>query len=340
MLEVLSRRALVGVAALVFVAGCSTSSTSLTPGSSSSLGSQSVHVPPGMRLLPGPAVAGPILVPLNPHPRNLPHAWPDKKRHHHPQVLFSSDSSTNEVLMYDPKTVNPSPKGSITTGINVPFGLAVDKNSKLYVANLGGSTVTVYPKGKTSPSLTISTGIDGPYGVGVDSQGNVFVSNLNNNTITAYKAGQTTPYETINFNSEGQAVGLNVDGNDNVWVACDTTNAVYEIPKGTATPKNADLTGLSGPIGVSFGPSDVMYVSNFGSDNVQIYAYGTTTPSATITSGINGPTQNGVTHSGYFFQSNQDDNVVGYKPGQTSPFSTLAGNSSPTGVAAIPLVAK
>ncbi len=339
MLEFLSRRALVGVAALVLVAGCSSSSNSLTPGSSSSLTSQSIHVPPGMRLVPSPEVVGPVFVPLHPQPRNLAHVWPDKK-HHHKQVLFSADESTNEVLMYNPKKVNPSPSGSITTGIDVPFGLAVDKSSTLYVANISGNTVTVYPKGQTSPSLTISTGIDGPYGVGVDSAGNVFVSNLNNNTITGYKAGQTSPYETISFSSEGQAVGLNVDGNDNVWVACDTTNAVYEIPKGSSTPKNANLSGLNGPIGVSFGPSDVMYVSNFGANNVQVYAYGTTTPMQTISTGISGPTQNGVTHSGYLFQSDQGLYVVGYKPGQTSPFSTLAGNSSPTGVASIPLVAK
>lgn len=340
MLEALSRRAFVGLVALVFVAGCSTNPSSLTPGSSSSLSSQSVHVPPGMRLLPGPAVVGPLLVPLVPHQHNLAHAWPLRHRHHHPQILFSSDANTNEVLMYNPNLVNPSPKGSITTGISTPFGLAVDKTSTLYVANLGNSTVTIYPKGHTTPSLTISTGISGPYGIGVDSAGNVFVSNLNNNTITAYKAGQTSPYETISFSTEGQAVGLNVDGNDNVWVACDTSSAVFEIPKGSTTPKNAGLSGLNGPIGVSFGPADLMYVSNFGGGNVAVYTYGTTSPKMTITSGINGPTQNGVTHSGYFFQSNQQVNVVGYKPGASSPFSTLAGNSGPAGVAAIPLVAK
>jgi len=339
MLEFLSRRALVGVVALVFAAGCSNNPSSLPSGSSSSLSSQSVHVPPGMRLVPGPVVVGPVFVPLHPHPHNLPHVWPDR-HHHHRQILFSSDTTTNEVLLYNPKVANPSPKGSITSGINVPFGLAVDKNSTLYVANISGNTVTVYPKGHTSPSLTISTGIAGPYGVGVDSAGNVFVSNLNNNTITAYKAGQTSPYETISFSSEGQAVGLNVDGNDNVWVACDTTSEVFEIPKGSSTPVNAGLSGLNGPIGISFGPSDLMYVSNFGGNNVTVYTYGTTTPSETITTGINGPTQNGVTHSGYFFQSNQGVNVVGYKPGQTTPFSTLAGNSSPAGVASAPLVAK
>jgi len=281
-------------------------------------------------------VAGPVIVPLHPHHSKLPHVWPANPR----QILFSSDEGTNEVLMYSPRAVNPSPSGSITTGINVPFGLAVDNSSTLYVANLGGNTVTVYPKGMTSPSLTISTGISGPYGIAVDSSGNVFVSNLNNNTITAYAKGQTSPYETINFATEGQAVGVGVDKNDNIWVACDSTNAVYEIPKGSSTPQNAGLSGLNGPISVQFGRSDVMYVSNFASSDVNIYAYGTTTPSGTITSGIEtfGPTLGGFTYRGRYFQSNQNDNVVGYKKGQTTPFSTLAGNSEPAGIAAIPQV--
>ena len=53
-----------------------------------------------------------------------------------------------------------------------------------------------------------------------------------------------------------------------------------------------------------------------------------------------GPTLNGFTAVDAFFQSNQDDNVVGYKKGQTSPFSTLSGASSPLGIASSPLVTK
>ncbi len=336
MLEALSRRALVGAVALVFAAGCSNNPSSLAPGSPSSLSSQSVHVPPGMRLLPGPVVAGPILVPLVPHHSHLPHLWPANPR----QVLFSSDQGTDEVLMYNQRKANSSPTGSITSGIDSPFGLAVDNSATLYVANIGGSTVTVYPRGQTSPSLTISNGISGPYGIAVDSSGNVFVSNLNNNTITAYAKGQTSPYETISFSTEGQAVGVGVDKNDNIWVACDSSNAVFEIPKGSSTPQNAGLSDLNGPISVQFGRNDVMYVSNFASSDVNIYAYGTTTPSGTITSGIEsfGPTLGGFTYRGRYFQTNQDDNVVGYKRGQTTTFSTLAGNSEPAGIAGMPQV--
>jgi hypothetical protein len=133
---------------------------------------------------------------------------------------------------------------------------------------------------------------------------------------------------------------VGVDGKDNVWIASDTTNAVFEIPKGSSSLKNSGLTGLKGPVGISFGQKDQIYVSNFSSADVNIYTYGETSPSGTITNGIEtaGPTLNGFTSADAFFQSNQNDNVVGYKKGQTSPFSTLSGASTPLGIASSPLV--
>ncbi len=344
MLETKSRRALTAVAALAFIAGCSGNSASLSPGQSS-LTPSSRQAPAGTRLVHGSVVEGAYLVPLVPHPWNLPHVWPDKKKK--PQVLFVADPQDNQVLMYNPKTPNPSPEGSITTGIDYPFGVAVDKKGTLYVANLlGGSpnigSITVYPAGSSSPSLTITSGLVNPYGIAVDSQGTIYASNLDSNTIVGYKAGATSPFETIAFSSFGQALGIGIDGKDNLWIGDDSNSQVYEIPAGSSTPQNAGLLGLNGTINVAFGKKDVMYVSNFGGSNVTVYAYGTTSPSSTITDGIetHGPTLGGFTSSGYYFQSNQDDNVVGYKKGQTSPFSTITGIPDPRGIASTPLIKK
>lgn len=331
MFDSIARRVLVAAASLSMLAGCSANSGSsgqplLAPGTAAS----------GSRILPGPAVAGPIVVPLVTHPDNVPRVWPKKKA----QVLFVSDAGKGEVELFDPKTANPSPEGSIASGLNVPFGLAVDKKGNLYVANLGNDTIAIYAPGTTTPSTTLSTGLSGPYGIGVDSKGDIFATNINNNTVTGFKAGATSPFETINFNSYGQAVGLAVDGKDNVWVACDTTNAVFEIAAGTSSVTNSGLTGLAGPIGISFGAKDEIFVANFGATDVEYYQYGSTSPAGKITSGISAPTLDGVTKSDSFFQSNQDGSVEGYKKGQTTPFSTITGLSDPTGVASSPEVKK
>jgi hypothetical protein len=336
MLQTFSRRTLILGTALAFAAGCS--SNSMAPSQSSSVTPTSRYAGENVRVFPGPAVIGPIVVPAVAHKPNAPAGWPDAKKKKKKSILFVSDESGG-ILMYDPTKANGSPTGSITSGTDTPIGLAVDTKGSLYAANLGNNTVTIYPKGKNSPSMTISTGLDEPYGIGVDSKGNVFVSNLGNNEITAYKAGASSPYETISFASEGQAIGIGVDGKDNVWVACDTSSAVYEIPAGSSTPQNAGLSGLNGTIDISFGLADIMYVSNFGGSNVTVYKYGTTSPSQTITSGIetHGPTFGGFTAIGSYFQTNQSVNVVGYKKGKTSPFSTLMGATSPAGIASEPL---
>jgi len=126
-----------------------------------------------------------------------------------------------------------------------------------------------------------------------------------------------------------------------VYVACDSTNAVYEIPAGKSTPVNTNLSGLNGPVGLSVGLKDALYVANFGGSNVTVYKAGSKTPSQTITTGIehNGPTLDGITSTGSFFQTNQGLNVVGYKPAASSPFSTIT-LSNPTGIASSPLVKK
>jgi len=342
MLQIPSPRLLAVAAILAFAAGCAGNSSSSASSQSASFVPSSHQIGSAFRVLPGPIVAGPMIVPVVPHHSSVRVGWPAKKKKQ--QILFVAANSASEILMYDPKTPNPSPEGKITTGIDYPVGVAVDKSGTLYVANIENSSITVYPAGSSSPSLTITTGLSSPYGIAVDSSGDIFASNLGTNAVVGYKAGATSPYETISFSSLGQPVGVGVDGENNVWVACDSTNAVYEIPAGSSTPQNSELADLNGPIGISFGKKDVIYVSNFGADpsNVAIYTYGTTSPSGKITDGIeqNGPTLNGFTKSGAFFQSNQADNVVGYKKGQTTYFSTITGISNPLGIASSPLVKK
>jgi hypothetical protein len=322
-LHAFSSRALVVVTALVFVAGCSGTATTagqftpLTPSLR-----QDLH---SLRAL-----------------ANVQRGWPKKQNE---PILFAADGPSG-VLMFDPNDVNPSPEGSIVDGISGASGLAVDRKCTLYVANISANTVTVYPRGHTSPKYTISSGLSWPYGIGIDSKGNVFVSNIYADTVTAYHQGALVPYETIAFGDYGQVMGVGVDGNDNVWVVSDygPPYLVFEIPAGTTQVNNANLQDLDLPLGIAFGQHDEMYVSNLESSTVNVYQYGSTTPSRTITNGIEhyGATLNGVTASGLFFQANQRLNVVGYEKGKSAPFSTLnlTYPAEPLGVASWPLVKK
>jgi hypothetical protein len=268
--------------------------------------------------------------------------WPNKKK---TPILFAADGPSG-VLMFDPNVPNGSPEGSIVDGVGGAAGLAVDSKCTLYVANTSSNTVTVYPRGATSPKYTISDGLNWPYGIGIDSKNDIFVSNIYADTVTAYHEGQTSPYETIPFDTYGVVMGVAVDAKDNVWVVSDygPPYVVFEIPAGTTQVKNAGLQDLNLPIGIAFGKNDEMFVSNLEISTVNVYKYGSTKPSRTITGGIEhyGATLNTVTASGLFFQANQRENVVGYKKGASSPFSTLnlTYPAEPLGVASWPLVKK
>ncbi len=273
---------------------------------------------------------------------NAPLGWPKGK---HGPILFAADGPSG-VLMFDPNKVNGSPEGSIVEGISGAAGLAVDSNCTLYVANISADTVTVYPRGYSAPKYTISNGLSWPYGVGIDSKGDVFVSNIYSDTLTAYHKGQTSPYETISFGTYGTVMGVAVDAKDDVWVVSDygPPYLVFEIPAGTTRVNNANLQDLDVPIGIAFGQNDEMYVSNLESSTVNVYKYGSTSPSRTITSGIEhyGATLDAITASGLYFQANQVENVVGYKKGASKPFSTLnlTKPAEPLGLASWPLVKK
>jgi sugar lactone lactonase YvrE len=233
--------------------------------------------------------------------------------------------------MYDPDKRNPSPEGSITTGIDDPSGLAVDRNGTLYVANGGNDTIAVYPRGQTSPTFTISSGLDEPRGLAIDSHREIFAIDAPNDgtsSLVGYKPGSDKPFETIDLSAYGSCEGVAVDGKDNLWLTCSGTKAVYEIRADTLTLQNAKLEGLKDPSGISFGKDDLMYVSDTrsnGTGYIRLYLYGTRSPLGTLNP-KGTPAFSCVTSSGAFFvieASSDVDFVTGYKYGSRTPFSAF-----------------
>ncbi len=303
--------AVIAIAAIVLVTGCTGGSSSVTP------------VGPMTRLLPAAAAL------------SGPRGWPDAAKKKKKPILFIADLYASVVRLYDPSTPNPPQEGSITYGVDDPIGLAVDSKGALYVAN-GGSptTITVYSPGESKPRLTIPT--PEYYGITVDSKGDLFATGSGSAFVYGYKPSAKKPYEMIGgFHSP---VGLAVDGKNNLWVSDEEANKVYVVAAGATQAKDAGLIGLDGPIGISVGRKNVLYVANLTSLDVKIYPAGSKKASATITDGITNPTLNGVTAAGIFFQANLAGNVVGYKKGQRTPFSTIGGGA--IAVASSPLVKK
>ena len=243
---------------------------------------------------------------------------------------------------------------------------------RVYVANTGNNTVTVYaanPSGSVTcpPLATIgggSTGISGPQGVALDSSGKVYVTN-GNNTVTVYAAnpsGNVTsaPLATIGGGSTGISSpdGVAFDGSGQIYVANfgNSTVTVYAAnPSGNVT--NAPLAtigggsaGINGPTGVALDSSGKVYVANQFTHNVTVYAANpsgnvTSAPLATIgggSTGVNGPQGVALDSSGKVYVTNGNNTVTVYAANPSgsvtsAPLATIGGGSTgiscPKGVA-------
>jgi hypothetical protein len=249
--------------------------------------------------------------------------------------LYVAEFSENKVLVFDPTVPSPTPEAVITKGLSGPFGLTVDRNSNLYVANLSNRSVTIYHPGKLTPSFTIDNGLgDVPESVAVDSKGNVFVSTFHHRGIVAFHPGHRHAYERFRL-VKGTPYALAFDAHDNLFVADD--QYVYEIPNGSTKPIDLGLSGLLEANGIAFA-NGILYVSNYTSNDVTVYKPGQKKPFMTITSGLDGPDYSTfVRPDELFVDNNIEWKIEGFKPRHTKPFVTITGLTRPVGIAAAPM---
>jgi hypothetical protein len=294
----------------------------------------------------------------------------------HPEIFVANSSYAT--LSSPPVTVYPfgsngniGPFGesiSSVTGLSLPFGIAVDSNGNLYVANNNTNSVTVYrnpasASGNAAPTATIAganTGLINPSGVALDANGNIYVANLGSltlapDTVTVFAAGSNgnvAPIATIT----GPATGLNyptaiaLDSSGKLYVAnsgtqnggADTVTVYPAGSNGNAQPSatiSGAGTGLVTPWGVALDSSGNIYVANDGSsvgqlDSVTVYpagSNGNVQPSATISganTGLNSPGGIAVDLSGYIYVTN--DGALTSNPDNITVYSPGSnGNISP-----------
>jgi hypothetical protein len=199
---------------------------------------------------------------------------------------------SNAVDIFPLTAPNQQQLGSISNGIVGAWGLSLDANNSLYVADSRNGAVTVYPFGSSTPSMTYSKGVAVPLHALADSAGHVFESghdfaNRNRGYVFEYNAGTTIPVAHAHLGAETD--GMAEDGEGNLYVAFRRRRANATIAEFGPGLTNKRLLGMmiDQPQGLVVDSAGNLVVVESASDRIDVFPPGATTPSVTITlSGI------------------------------------------------------
>ena len=209
-------------------------------------------------------------------------------------LVYVSDFLKNAVEIYDASGSNQSPIGEITDGISGPEGCSVDRKGDLFVTNATNFTVTMYPRGSTSYTL-LYTGFAYPTNVAVGADGMVYVVDLVGKKVVEFPRGKTRSKRTISIS---YPQGAALDAANNLYVSHNTgANGAGPGDVEEYAPGSTTGTSLHLPVVWSAGDAvdrqgDVVVAdqgSGIGNAAVYVFPPGSTTPSLTITQGIEDP---------------------------------------------------
>ncbi|CAF1028353.1 unnamed protein product [Adineta steineri] len=214
---------------------------------------------------------------------------------------------------------------SAIVGTN-PYGLFVDTNNTVYVADRANSRVQIWFNNSATPTSTISGGLNTPYNLFVSDNGDIYVDNgYANNRVDKWAFNSNSSVPTM-YNC-GPCFSLFIDINNMLY--CSLYNANKVIAKSLNTNLNiwntVAGTGTAGATATTLNlPCDIfvdnnlnLYVADTANNRIQKFASGqlngTTVPTGTIT--LSHPTGVILDADGYLFIVDQSNNrLIGSGP--------------------------
>ena len=189
----------------------------------------------------------------------------------HSQIVYlpQGDASKGRILG---RTVNDKPVEG-TLQVKAPFGLAIDQQDRIWVANSGSNTVTRFPASDPGNAVEFEVGYS-PHAIAIDSKGNAWVANAIGHPGTIEKLAfikeklkaKIASHEGSMSDDERAAKG---------WI--DLWSIAHKYPGGDVSMIRPDGTvlgpydagtSMNGAWGVSIDGNDNVWVSNSMSHTV------------------------------------------------------------------------
>lgn len=185
-------------------------------------------------------------------------------------------------------------------GVAAPWGIALDAEGDLFVANYSTNTVTVLPVSSgtifgqsvtagDAVTLVAATGLDQPTALAFDAAGDLFIGNNGNNSVTVLPNSSGTIFgqsvtagaaTTVTAATSFDGVfGLAFDAAGDLFGASEGNSSVVVVPVSdgtifgqavTADTGNVLLTSpnADGPSGVAFDAAGDLFVANLANSTI------------------------------------------------------------------------
>lgn len=176
----------------------------------------------------------------------------------------------------------------VSAGLSSPYFLAVDSSDRIYAANYGGNTVSVFDS--TGATVrTISTNLNQPYGISFDSSGNLYVANFGTNKITTYDtSGNYRTGFDIDLQVGKNPIGLTITADNRLYVANYFASEVTEYDL-AGTIVRTITSGLSTPKTLAHDAAGNLYAVNQADNTLTKYDAAGTLQNAFAPTGLTGP---------------------------------------------------
>jgi hypothetical protein len=224
----------------------------------------------------GPPEASPTMLPQSDlGPRH--HGWLNNGFHLGSLIYLAAGS---QVRVYPESGVNQRQIASITDGVSGAYGLFVDGDRDLYVAN--STTITAYHPGTLSPYIVYSDP-GRPLYVVKTHAGWLYAANQDG-TVSEYPPGRTRPDRTLQTPGS-EADGINVDDESNLYVAYRDASGMGSIKKFGRNLNGGRILGmqLTQPQGLQLDHAgNILVVETGDKQVVDIFPPGSTSPSKVV----------------------------------------------------------
>jgi len=140
----------------------------------------------------------------------------------------------------------------VSSGLNVPRGIAVDAAGNVYIADTGNNAIKEWIAGSGAVITLVSSGLNAPRGLAVDVSGNVYIADSSDNAVKEWIA-TTGTVVALPLTGLSNPRGVAVDASGDVFVADTSNMAIKKLPYAFVDPTPIEI-----PAGVGFGALPVI----------------------------------------------------------------------------------